>query len=653
MRRALKKGLHTSIILSWYCLPKIRPRASHLYLHGRCEILGYIMNQMYTTALGGLLVLSPLSMAMAAEKSVFQLPKINVVANLVEQNNADTLAAVTVIDREEIERKQFNSLQDLLRTVPGVTFTNSGGYGKQTSVSIRGTNSKHVLVLVDGQRWNAATAGSSSFEFLPIEQIERVEVVKGPRSSLYGSEAIGGVIQIFTRKGTQEGIKPFASLTYGSHETYKANAGLNIKNNKNWANLSVAGMKTQGLDATAAPVETDKDGYENYSVSLNAGHQFNDQLSVDMNALHIEGETEIDNTLTSGQEPYTKLLESVYGVGLNYQANQLWNTKLKVGYSQDKQEGYIKTGLDNVYETQKETISWLNTLAFNKNHNLVLGTDYLKDKISGVNGPSLFDKKSRDNFGYFAQYLGNINNFDIEAALRLEDNEQYGDHTTGNVALGYQVNEALKTYVSYGTAFRAPTFNELYYPQDEWGGGNPNLNPEESENIELGFKGNIGNVNWALNGFRNDIDQMIVGWPAINVDKALIKGIEVELGQAIGQFDWNVNYTYQEPENRSGVNKGKQITNIPQQIFNLSADYNFDKWIVGGAVHAEDKRYSADNKSYMGSFATADVRLTYQATPDISVQAKLANMFDKEYQTTQGYNQDGRTAWVTLRYAMK
>src|SRR5690606_24928492 len=138
---------------------------------------------------------------------------------------------------------------------------------------------------------------------------------------------------------------------------------------------------------------------------------------------------------------------------------------------------------------------------------------------------------------------------------------------------------------------------------------------------------------------------------AINVDKALIKGIEVELGQAIGQFDWNVNYTYQEPENRSGVNKGKQITNIPQQIFNLSADYNFDKWIVVGAVHAEDKRYSADNKSYMGAFATADVRLTYQATPDISVQAKLANMFDKEYQTTQGYNQDGRTAWVTLRYA--
>src|SRR5690606_5278904 len=162
----------------------------------------------------------PLSAAMAADQ-VHQLPVItNTVANIVEQDSQKTLAAVTVINREEIERKQFTSLQELLRTVPGVTYTNSGGLGQPTSISIRGTGSTAVLVLVDGQKLGSATSGQTSFEHLPVDQIERVEVVKGPRSSLYGSEAVGGVIQIFTRKGTQNGVKPFASLKYGSHETY-------------------------------------------------------------------------------------------------------------------------------------------------------------------------------------------------------------------------------------------------------------------------------------------------------------------------------------------------------------------------------------------------------------------------------------------------
>lgn len=294
MRRALKKGLHTSIILSWYCLPKIRPRASHLYLHGRCEILGYIMNQMYTIALGGLLVLSPLSMAMAAEKTVFQLPKINVVANLVEQANTDTLAAVTVIEREEIERKQFSSLQDLLRTIPSISYVNTGGLGQTTGLSIRGTNSNAVLVMVDGQKLASATTGQTAIEHLPIDQIERIEVVRGPRSSLYGSEAVGGVIQIYTRKGTADGIKPYASLKYGSHETYDANVGVDIRKENTWMSASLAGLKTQGLDVLTSKTEEDKDGYENVSASLKAGHQFNELFAIEVNALHVQGEAEYD-----------------------------------------------------------------------------------------------------------------------------------------------------------------------------------------------------------------------------------------------------------------------------------------------------------------------------------------------------------------------
>lgn len=660
MRRALKKGLHTSIILSWYCLPKIRPRASHLYLHGRCEILGYIMNQMYTTALGGLLVLSPLSMAMAAEKSVFQLPKINVVANLVEQNNADTLAAVTVINREEIERKQFNSLQDLLRTIPSISYTSSGGMGQTAGISIRGANSNALLVLVDGQKVGSATLGQTAFEHLPIAQIERVEVVRGPRSSLYGSEAIGGVVKVYTRKGTTDGVKPFASFTYGSHETYEANAGLNIRQDNSWATLSASGLKTRGINASTLtePQDLDKDGYENASISLRAGHQINERLDVSINALHVDGKYEYDAQDDWGY-PYAdtpnvhaKIEQTIYGAGAKFKANDIWTTELKLGRAVDKNESF--DAYPASFETLRDSASWLNTLELHPNHSVVAGVDYQVDEIKSSN---TYVENERDNIGYFAQYLGNVGKVELQGAVRFDDNEQFGDKTTGNATLGYRFNDAILAYATYGTAFRAPTFNDLYWV----GTGNPDLQPETSKNTEIGVKGQHKFINWELNAFENKIDNLIAWAPNAageyvpsNINEALIRGVELVLGQNYDNVSWNLNYTNQDPENRSKGAEGQQIAYRPKQILNVSLDYAIDQWTIGGAVHAEDKRKTTDfaNPELHG-FALFDTRVSYKVSPEFEIQTKLANVFDVEHNTNNGYNQDGRTAWVTLRYAMK
>ncbi|WP_228200177.1 TonB-dependent receptor domain-containing protein [Acinetobacter tianfuensis] len=598
-----------------------------------------------------------------AEDQIHQFPVItNTVANIVEQDSQKTLAAVTVIDRAEIERKQFNSLQDLLRTVPGVTYSNTGGLGKVTSVSIRGTGNRHALVLVDGQKVGSATLGETAFEHFPIDQIERVEVLRGPRSSLYGSEAIGGVIQIFTRKGTQNGIKPFASFSYGSHETYQSNAGLNIKHDNTWATLSLAGTKTQGIDATniAEPYDLDKDGYENKSASLRMGHKFNDQFDIDASVLVVDGENEYDNRdlpwAADVKNVHSKIEQNIYSIGATYKPFDLWTTGLKLGRSEDKLDS--RDGYPSVINTQRDSLSWLNTLYLNKQNTLMLGFDYQNDEVSGTQAYAV---KERDNKAYFAQYLGSFGNIDVQGAVRQDDNEQFGNHTTGSATLGYRFNDAIQTYVSYGTAFKAPTFNDLYWPGSE----NPTLVPEESENYEIGFKGVISNVQWELNGFYNEIENMIAWAPNAsgnyvpsNIDKAKIKGAEVSFNQQLNDFVWNINYTYQEPENETAGAHGKQLVLKPKQIFNASADYTMDKWTVGASVHAEDKRYTnAANTEELGSFATVDTRVTYQATPEFSVQAKLANMFDKEYSTNYSnstlYNQDGRTAWVTLRYAMK
>lgn len=622
------------------------------------------MHSFSKTLLGSLFVLSPLSAAMAADQ-VHQLPVItNTVANIVEQDTQKTLAAVTVIDREEIERKQFTSLQELLRTVPGVTYSNTGGLGKVTSVSIRGTGNRHALVLVDGQKVGSATLGETAFEHFPIDQIERVEVLRGPRSSLYGSEAISGVIQIFTRKGTQNGVKPFASFTYGSHETYQSNVGLNVKHDNTWATLSLAGTKTQGIDATNINEanDLDKDGYENKSASLRMGHKFNDQFNVDASVLVVDGENEYDNRDDWGS-PYidannvhSKIEQNVYSIGATYKPFDVWTTGLKLGRSEDKLDS--RDANPSVINTQRDSLSWLNTLNFNKQNTLMLGFDYQNDEVSGTKAYAV---KERDNKAYFAQYLGSFGSFDVQGAVRQDDNEQFGNHTTGSATLGYRFNDTVQSYVSYGTAFKAPTFNDLYWPGSE----NPTLVPEESENYEIGFKGVISNVQWELNGFYNEIENMIAWAPNAtgnyvpsNIDNAKIKGAELSFTQQLNDFVWNVNYTYQEPENETAGLHGKQLFLKPKQIFNASADYTMDKWTVGASVHAEDKRYTnATNTAELGSFATVDTRVTYQATPEFSVQAKLANIFDKEYSTNYSnstlFNQDGRTAWVTLRYAMK
>lgn len=619
------------------------------------------MNHLYTATLGSLLLLSPLSIAIAAEKPFFQLPNINVVANLVEQKNADTLAAVTVIDREEIERKQFHSLQDLLRTIPSISYTSSGGLGQTTGISIRGTNSNALLVLVDGQKVGSATLGQTAFEHLPMAQIERVEVVRGPRSSLYGSEAIGGVVKVYTRKGATEGVKPFAAFTYGSHETYEANAGINIRHDNSWATLSAAGLKTQGINASTfkEPQDLDKDGYENASISLRAGYQVNDRLEVGVNALHVDGKYEYDSQDDWGYGAYTdtanvhaKIEQNIYGAHAKFKANDLWTTELKLGRSEDKNESY--DAYPATFETLRDSASWLNTFALHPNHTVVAGLDYQLDEIKSSN---TYTDNQRDNLGYFAQYLGNVGKIELQGALRFDDNEQFGDKTTGNATLGYRFNDTILAYATYATAFRAPTFNDLYYPNS----GNPNLAPETSKNTEIGVKGQHALINWEVNAFENDVDNLIAwapnaagNWLPSNINQARIRGVELVLGQNYDNVSWNLNYTRQDPENRSKGQEGEQVPYRPKQILNVSVDYAIDQWTVGGSVHAEDQRKTGNfNNPKLHGFALFDARVSYQATPELAIQAKLANVFDVDHNTNNGYQQDGRTAWFTLRYSMK
>ena len=591
--------------------------------------------------------------------SATTLDEVVVTADRKARSIDETLAPVTVITRKDIEKYQAQSLPEVLQRVPGVSLTNDGGMGKNTSVALRGTNASHVLVLVDGVKMGSATLGSVAWADLPLDNVERIEVVRGPRSSLYGSEAIGGVVQIFTRKGGK-GFQPQITLGAGSHDTEKLNVNLAGGNAQTWYNLNAGKDKTNGFNAQSAQVsisssfEPDNDGYDRDSVALHAGHRFNDKTQVEISALHAKGTNDFDGSIYSGNS--SKFEQQMLSGKVQHQLNDKVLVSAQVGQSRD-QSDYSYNGepltYGRTYNTRRQTASAQADVAIGQGSASV-GVDQQNDRIES---DSTYAQTARDNTGVFANYQTQVGQNRVDVSARHDDNEQFGKHNTGALALGRDIGNGLNVKASYGTAFKAPTFNDLYYPY----GGNPDLTPEKSRNLELGVQGKLPQGRWEANAFQNTVDDLIAwtedasgNWTPINVNKARIRGLELSAGTQVAGFDVNANATLQKPENRSAGNSGNTLIYRPKQIVNVDVDRRFGKVSVGATAHGESKRYTdAANTESLPGFGTLDLRSDYRLGKDWTVGAKIGNVLDKQYQTNQGYNQDGLNALVTLKYAPK
>ncbi|MGX5218778.1 TonB-dependent vitamin B12 receptor [Pseudomonas segetis] len=593
------------------------------------------------------------SQVFAAEPN--QLEDSVVTATRTAQTAEQSLSAITVFDRADIEQSQVNSVPELLRKVPGVSLANNGGPGKSTSLFMRGTESDHVLVMIDGVKIGSVSSGGAALQDLPLELIERIEVVRGPRSSLYGSEAIGGVIQIFTRKGRSGGAKPFFSAGYGTHDSYTGSAGVSGGDDKAWYSLGVSSSDTDGINVKSANVsgyESDDDGYRNLSGSLSAGYRFDNGLELDGNVLKAKSHNDYDSvnrSRTSGFNANADGESNVYGGRARFSPFDIWQVTLQVGRSEDKSDAYTDGSFNSRFDSRRDTASWQNDLSIAEGQTLTLGTDYQRDEISGSTD---YDSDSRDNNGYFIQYLGDVGRHDWQLALRRDDNEQFGDHQTGNIAYGFALTDWLRSTVSYGTAFKAPTFNELYFPDY----GNPNLDAETSQSLEIGLTGQHAWGHWSINAFRNEIDDLIAYDSSIqgpsNVDKARINGVELVVASQLLGFDWNANYTLMDPENQSsGANDGNELARRAKQLFNLDVDRRIGRFSIGGTVHAEGQRYDdLANTKELSGFATVDLRGEYRLTEEWRLQSRVANLLGADYETAEGYNQPGQAVYFSVRY---
>jgi vitamin B12 transporter len=587
-----------------------------------------------------------------------KLETVTVTATRTERSAEESLASVTVIDRDEIERRQAQSVQEVLRGVPGLSITNSGGLGKNTSVHLRGTESDHVLVLIDGVRAGSATSGTTAFQDIAIDQIERIEIVRGPRSSLYGSEAIGGVIQIFTRKGG-EGFKPYLSFGAGSHSMYKATGGVSGGNDRAWYSLNGSRLETRGFNACAGRPfslggggcftrQPDDDGYHNTSGNARAGYRFGNGLEIEGNLLHTEGENEFDGT----QQNRSTFVQQVVGGRLKYSPLEFWTTTLRAGRTLDESDNFMDRRFSSTFDTQRVNVTWQNDFALAEGHLFTLGLDYYNDQVSGTTDYAV---DSRDDKAGFAQYQLTMGRFDAVLGTRVDDNEQFGVYPTGNVALGYGFDNGIRLSASWGRAFKAPTFNELYFPNF----GNPALGPETSESWEVGISGQHLNVAWALNGYHTEIDDMIatVCGPARcfaeNLDRARILGLEAQASTRLWGFDVAANLSLIDPENLSeGANHGNRLPRRAQTMFRVDLDRAVGPARIGTTVYGEGRRFDdVANTQRLAGYVTVDLRASVDLYRGLSLEGRVANLLNKQYQTARFFYQDDLNFFLTVRYA--
>ncbi|MDZ7786766.1 MAG: TonB-dependent receptor [Halofilum sp. (in: g-proteobacteria)] len=599
---------------------------------------------MYRSRLIGGLAAATVSLGATPAALAERIAPITVTATRTAQTADESLASVTVIDREEIERSQSTGMTELLGRQPGVEFTRNGGRGTNASIFLRGTESDHVLVLIDGVEIGSATTGTAAFEDLPLANVERIEIVRGPRSSLYGSGAIGGVIQIFTRGG--EG--PHASAGIGSNDRRNGSAGYGIKSGGTSFSVNVAAEETDGIDArendcTFCADEPDDDGYENQSVNVRASQDISDAVTISGSLLAADSEVEYDGNFQNRTEGEQR----VYAAQVDARPTDNWDARFQVSRSEDNSDNFLDRQRANTFDTTRDAFSWQNTVTLGSTQIVSLGVDA---KSTNIDSNLAFAEDERDTVGAYAQHQWTGGDWNTEISLRGEDYDDFEDPTTGSFAVGYRFTGGLQAFASYATAFRAPTFNELYFP----GFGNADLEPEESRTIEAGLRGRHEALRWETTVYRTEVDQLIATTSAggrffpDNIEEARIQGIEVIVGVTTDEWDGNISLDLKDAENTETGNELPRRAGIGIKG-GLTRD--FGAWSVGSDVTVQGERFDdTANTTPLDAYALIDLRARWDLARDWTARLKIENLADTDYTLADTYNTRGRTVMAEIAW---
>ena len=584
--------------------------------------------------------------AFAQNQATAQLKEVVVTASRIQTRADDLVSDVVVLDRAAIEASTGRTLTEVLARSAGVQMTATGGAGSLSGVFLRGTETRHTILLIDGVRYGTATAGLPNLDTLPLDMVERIEVLKGPGSALYGSDAVGGVVQVFLRKGVK-GFSPSAAITVGSYGFVQLSAGLAGGDGALSYAMSVQKMQNKGFSATNSKVafgsyNDDKDGFKQDAMNLSVAYQINPNWKIDAGALVADGVSHYDDGPDNGAK--SSVRTQTLRAGLEGKVLPIWKTQLRASQSVDKQVGLEGAYLPSKFNTTQNQLTWQNDIDTPVGIALV-GAEQLVQK---VDSSTTYDVSQRTVNSIFAGLNGNRGSHSWQANVRRDSNSQFGDNSTWFAGYGYKINPVWRVNASYGTSFVAPSFNQLYYP----GYSNPLLQPEQGKNLDLGVTYSDNGQTVKLVRFDNKIRGFISNTTTPeNIPRARIDGWTLSYDGAFDALNLHASVDILNPRNEL---TGNLLPRRARNQVSLGADYRLGAWSFGGNVLNVGSRFDdAKNTIALGGYLTADVFVNYNINKDLQVQAKINNLADKVYETAYGYNQSGRAAYITLRYALK
>jgi vitamin B12 transporter len=566
-----------------------------------------------------------------------ELDPIVVTATLGPRTVGESLSSVTVIDQETIRKQNPRDINDLIIGQPGVDITTNGSYGKTASVFTRGFGSESTVLLVDGIRIRSATTGGAPWQFVSPQLLQRIEIVRGPRSGLYGADAGGGVIQGFTQSAGEE-PRGWVSAGAGNFDTQQLGAGVSGREGRNGYSFAINNFKTDGTEVFEGGEDK---GYRNTSGVASLSHELDNGGKASVLAMRAEGNTEFE-----GGE--TDFAIQALGAKIDLVASDYLRSSIQFSESRDQADTVRSSG-PSTFNTRTRSARWENTVVAGV-HEFVLGLEHTTDEVSGTTD---YEESSRSNDAMFGQAAFNFGPTDILLSLRRDDNEAYGAETTGGLALGYAIDRNHRLRTSYSTAFKAPSFNDLYFPNF----GDPDQKPEQAESVEVGMSGRYQTWFWDVAVYQSDVEDLSLtdGQTAGSVPEARIRGIELGSGLEMGEWRLGAAVTLMDARNPAN---DKRLRRRTHQTARLDVDRSLGAWFLGATVAAQGYRYNdEENEVRLPGFATVNLRAGWEFAQDWTASLSVNNILDKQYVTTRqsfGAREDylaaGTSSLLSVRY---